>query len=109
MHPTTVPDIAVKDGVVYMSWNGATEVRGWDILAGINAEDMRKVGSVMKTGFETSFGIPVPVDPMWSFVRADALDGKGRLLKSSRVIVGSFIRADSSEKPQVILRMKASF
>ena len=38
---------------VYASWNGATEVARWRILAGPDAEHLLPVAAIAKTGFET--------------------------------------------------------
>lgn len=54
--PAELPAIAVDPGergpVVYASWNGATEVATWDVLAG-DGGAMRKVASAPRRGFET--------------------------------------------------------
>jgi Arylsulfotransferase (ASST) len=39
--------------VVYASWNGATEVNTWAVLAGKTADALTKVGSQPRSGFET--------------------------------------------------------
>jgi Arylsulfotransferase (ASST) len=39
--------------VVYASWNGATEVKSWTVLAGNTADALAKVGSQQRSGFET--------------------------------------------------------
>lgn len=88
-HPTTIPDIALKDNAVYMSWNGATEVKQWSVLSGASPTEMFEVGIVVKTGFETKFTFLEPFDPYTNFTRVDALDVNGRTLKSSIVIGGS--------------------
>ncbi len=55
--PTTRPAVALrpaKDGTtVYASWNGATEVARWRVLAGADAAHLSPVASVAKNGFET--------------------------------------------------------
>jgi hypothetical protein len=62
--PVTSPVAVVRDGSVYASWNGATDVAFW------------QVGSrrVRASGFETS--IPVSGSP----VVVRALDARGRVL-----------------------------
>jgi hypothetical protein len=62
--PATSPMAVVRDGFVYASWNGATDVAFWAVGA-------RRVRSA---GFETS--IPVSRSPI--VVRA--LDARGRVL-----------------------------
>ena len=39
--------------VVYASWNGATEVNTWTVLAGKTADALAKAGSQRRSGFET--------------------------------------------------------
>ena len=58
-HPAARPAIAVRtvsDGrvAVYASWNGATELRRWQVLAGPNARRLRPIRTVSVTGFETA-------------------------------------------------------
>ncbi|KAF2723688.1 hypothetical protein K431DRAFT_282784 [Polychaeton citri CBS 116435] len=60
--PTTKPAIVTErqdDGsvAVYISWNGATEVYGWVVLAGISATELQYVAHEEKTGFETKIVI----------------------------------------------------
>jgi arylsulfotransferase ASST len=38
---------------IYVSWNGATQVTGWRVLAGSDAKHLRTVATVRKSGFET--------------------------------------------------------
>ncbi|KAJ9315201.1 hypothetical protein DTO271D3_4654 [Paecilomyces variotii] len=42
---------------IYMSWNGATELTGWNVYGGSNASHLQLVGSVPKKGFETTIVI----------------------------------------------------
>src|SRR5439155_13108462 len=39
---------------VWMSWNGATDVAGWQVLAGSSPHSLRLVRTVSRTGFETA-------------------------------------------------------
>ncbi|MGH3254906.1 MAG: arylsulfotransferase family protein [Streptosporangiaceae bacterium] len=57
-HPTDKPAAAARvnpagGSVVYASWNGATEVNTWTVLAGRTADALAKVGSQPRSGFET--------------------------------------------------------
>ncbi len=57
-HPTDKPAAAARvnpagGSVVYASWNGATEVNTWTVLAGKTADALAKVGSQPRGGFET--------------------------------------------------------
>jgi hypothetical protein len=45
------PDDKVK---LYASWNGATEVESWEVLAGELPGQLESVGSVPRDGFETA-------------------------------------------------------
>jgi hypothetical protein len=76
-HPGGRPALAVADGKAYVSWNGATEVASWQLVA-----DGRPAGSIAKTGFETA--LPLPADA--ATVAAQALDGDGAVLATSRTL-----------------------
>jgi hypothetical protein len=79
--PATRPAVAIYRGRVYVSWNGATEVARWQILAGRDRSRLRAFRTIRKRGFETA--LPAPATP-WLAVRA--LDRKGRTLGTSRAI-----------------------
>jgi hypothetical protein len=55
--PTTRPALALRPAgdrtTVYASWNGATEVARWRLLAGDDASHLSQVLTVAKNGFET--------------------------------------------------------
>jgi Arylsulfotransferase (ASST) len=57
--PEYPPSVVVKKGVLYMSWNGATGITRWEILAGedVAGKNSEVVGVVDTTGFETMFRI----------------------------------------------------
>ncbi len=65
--------------VVYASWNGATEVAAWEVLAGATPDRLVPAGSTPRTGFETV--IPLPSGPRYVAVRAR--DASGRVLGTS--------------------------
>jgi Arylsulfotransferase (ASST) len=53
--PAAVAERASEDEVrVYASWNGATEVATWEVLAGPRPGQLESVGSVPRSGFETA-------------------------------------------------------
>jgi Arylsulfotransferase (ASST) len=83
--PTTVPDVAVeKSGDkahVYVTWNGATEVRHWRILAGKDAGSLRQVAVVPRSGFETGASVPTA-----AAISVQALDFTGKVLSTSRTV-----------------------
>jgi hypothetical protein len=56
--PRTRPAISVQTigpgrVMVYASWNGATDVRRWQVLAGSRSVNMKPVRTLARTGFET--------------------------------------------------------
>jgi hypothetical protein len=69
----------------YASWNGATEVTSWQLLAGSSARHMKAISTVPKTGFETE--IPAPGRNTFYAVRA--LSSTGRVLGTSRIVRAS--------------------
>lgn len=102
-NPSTTPDIAIQNGVVYMSWNGATQVKQWKILSGSTASNVAAVKTIAKTGFETSFTFSSPFNPTVNFTRVDALDASGKTLKSSQTIKGNFQSpVPKTPKPQAV-------
>jgi hypothetical protein len=61
-HPTDKPAAAARvnpagGSVVYASWNGATEVNSWTVLAGKTADALAEVGSQPRGGFETVIAV----------------------------------------------------
>jgi len=53
--PAAVAERASEDEVkVYASWNGATEVATWEVLAGSSPHQLESVGSFPRDGFETA-------------------------------------------------------
>ena len=65
---------------VYASWNGATEVVSWRVLAGPSARRPSVVANAPRSGFETA--IPVPRGEE-SF-KVQALNADGRVIGASR-------------------------
>jgi hypothetical protein len=88
--PATAPAIAastVKAGApvtVYASWNGATEVASWHVLAGPSPTQLTPVASAAKNGFETTLATPAPE----AYVAAQALNGAGAVIGTSATIKG---------------------
>jgi EmrB/QacA subfamily drug resistance transporter len=79
--PLTSPvGAALKDGggtTVYASWNGATRVASWRVLAG--AGRMAVVASAARSGFETA----IPVAQSYSSYELQALNAAGQVIGSS--------------------------
>ncbi len=69
---------------VSVSWNGATEVATWQVLAGATPSALSAVASAPKTGFQTTIAAPT-VGP---YVQVQALDGSGAVIGTSAVVKG---------------------
>jgi hypothetical protein len=84
--PAETPAIAVVDHgseqAVYASWNGATDVRRWQLLAGAHGGPLRAVASVRSQGFESA----LPLAAAGPRVAVRALDVAGRPLGQSKTV-----------------------
>ena len=83
--PATAPVHATepnRDGTttVYASWNGATDVARWDVLAGPRASELRPVRSALRKSFETA----MVVHATGGLVAVEAFDASGRALGTSK-------------------------
>ncbi len=70
-----------KDGrtTVYASWNGATQVASWRVLAGSGAGALSTVAAAARSGFET----PIPVAGGPTTFRVQALGANARVIGTS--------------------------
>ncbi len=68
-------------GVVYTSWNGATLVSSWRVLAGPSASNLTAVTQVARSGFETA--IPLPAGTSGPYLAVQALGAAGQVLGTS--------------------------
>jgi hypothetical protein len=66
---------------VYVSWNGATQVASWRLLAGSTADALQAVVTTTKQGFENQ--IAIATEP---YIAVQALDAAGRPLATSSVV-----------------------
>jgi len=84
--PKRRPDIKVlrKKGrmVAFVSWNGATDVSEWQVLAGNRQDSLQLVARAKRRGFETA--IPLPSKPR--FVAAEAVSDSGTVLAGSKTV-----------------------
>jgi len=86
--PSEEPAVAAESGpgdkvTVYASWNGATEVASWEVLAGTSPDQLRPLGSVApREGFETA----ISVNPAEPYIGVRARNGSGRVLGTSKPI-----------------------
>ncbi len=65
-------------GTVYASWNGATLVASWRVLAGAGAAGLHPVAQVVRSGFETA--IPLPAATAGPYLAVQALGASGQVL-----------------------------
>ena len=80
-YPDDDPTVAVEQGpddkvILYASWNGATEVATWEVLAGPRQGRLEWVGAVPRDGFETSMLVQT-FDP---YIAVRAKDHFGQVL-----------------------------
>nr|MBA2712983.1 ArsR family transcriptional regulator [Rubrobacteraceae bacterium] len=85
--PDEDPAVAAEKGkgdrvTVYASWNGATGVAAWQVLAGAGPGKLEPLGSGPWKGFETA--ITVSTDEPYVAVRAE--DSSGRVLGTSEAV-----------------------
>ncbi len=82
-HPPTLAVQAGRGGsaTVYASWNGATQVSSWRLLAGPSATGLAPAAQVLRSGFETA--IPIPTGTVGPYVAVQALDANGQVLGTS--------------------------
>ena len=86
--PVTKPSIAVARGggstaTVWASWNGATQVVAWRVLAGLNGDRLSVLdGPVPRKGFETTIAAHTDAP----YIAVQALDARGRILGTSAAV-----------------------
>jgi hypothetical protein len=86
-HPTDAPAIAARvnqagGSTVYASWNGATELDSWTVLAGRTAGHLEEVGSQQHSGFESV----ITVNSDGPYFAVTALDAGGGALGRSATV-----------------------
>ena len=84
--PSFPPSGAVRtahgSSTVYASWDGATEVAAWQVLAGPSAQHLTPVATERKDGFETAITLK---KGSYRVFRLRALDTKSHVLGTSAV------------------------
>jgi hypothetical protein len=84
--PAEAPAIATAgdyaDLTVYASWNGATGVDSWQLLAGAQARSLSPVSSVRSQGFESA----LRASSAGPYLAVRALDATGSVLGQSRIV-----------------------
>ncbi len=79
--PSVTASTAGASTNVYASWNGATQVTSWRVLAGPSADALAAVTTAPKQGFESQ--VTIPSQP---YVQVQALDSAGAVLGTSSVV-----------------------
>ena len=69
---------------LYASWNGATAIASWRVLAGRSAKTLAPVLDVVKNGFETAIALPRSVS--FHCLAVQALDASGAVIGASRAV-----------------------
>jgi hypothetical protein len=69
-----------EETIVHASWNGATEVAYWRVLAGRQAGPLTALATIPASGFESSTTLPAK----YARVAVQELDSAGRVLGSSQ-------------------------
>lgn len=82
--PSSPPQGAARTAgsgtTVYASWNGATALASWKVLAGANGHNLSVVASGPKTNFETAF----KVKGKFSVFEVQAVNSKGQVIGTSK-------------------------
>jgi hypothetical protein len=85
--PKAPPALAVHRGAgealtAYASWNGATGVSAWQLLAGTSAHQLAPIATVPRAGFETA----IPASSGQPYLAVTALDAAGKPLATSAAV-----------------------
>jgi len=88
--PATPPAVAAVAApgalgvTVYASWNGATEVASWKVLAGSSSSTLQPAGGAARSGFETAIALPAAA--AGSYVAVQALNAAGTVIGTSPTV-----------------------
>lgn len=86
--PATPPAVAAtlnntgEETIVHASWNGATEVTSWRILAGTSPTSLQSRQTIPSTGFETTGIVP----KKYAYAEVQALSSAGHVLGTSAAV-----------------------
>jgi hypothetical protein len=79
--PAIAAELGADDEVtIYASWNGATEVTTWQVLAGSAPDRLEPLASAPSQGFETV----ITVHTTQPYLGLKAVNGSGRVLGTTR-------------------------
>ncbi|KAJ5129044.1 hypothetical protein N7526_007210 [Penicillium atrosanguineum] len=85
--PNTLPDAAIADDSIFVSWNGATEIVTWCLEAwdgeSLDNVTFTTVDQVERTGFETRIPIPPSIT---SYFRVSAMNIEGEVLGTTETL-----------------------
>jgi hypothetical protein len=85
--PTTRPSVLATPAsgaamTVSVSWNGATEVASWRVLAGASSETLAPVATAVKAGFQST----IAASSAGPYVAVQALNAAGAVIATSATI-----------------------
>ncbi|MGC2374546.1 MAG: arylsulfotransferase family protein, partial [Solirubrobacteraceae bacterium] len=82
--PATVANLnsTGEETIVHASWNGATDVASWRVLAGEHPQSLGPQTTIPASDFESSTILP----KRYAYVEAQALDHAGRVLGTSPAV-----------------------
>ena len=80
--PAIVASSSSSGMTVYASWNGATGVTSWRLLAGPSPDQLQTVATVPRSGFETTIQTP----QTQAYVLVQALNEAGAVMSTSATI-----------------------
>jgi len=87
-HPLSPPAVLAslnntgEETIVHASWNGATDVASWRVLAGEAPGSLRAQTAIPATDFESSTTLPAK----YAYVAVQALDSADHVLGTSRTV-----------------------
>src|SRR5215467_5140667 len=83
--PLTKPQAVARQSggyaTVYASWNGATQVASWRVLAGSGPGQLSPVSTASRSGFETA----IRLSQTYPAYQVQALDSSGKVIGTSKV------------------------
>lgn len=92
--PLTIPVIVYKNGDIFISWNGATDVVSWGIEVSSTATDaFQRIATIKKDGFETSWQFD---NSSHCHVRAVAINSEGHSIGNSNIANACVVSPQSS-------------
>ncbi|HMH47010.1 MAG TPA: hypothetical protein VK538_04780, partial [Solirubrobacteraceae bacterium] len=71
-----------EETIVHASWNGATEVASWRVLAGRHPGSLKAQAEIGADRFESSTTLPVE----YAYAAVQALDSAGNMLGTSKTV-----------------------